>query len=345
MKEIAQQITSWHQAGERAAVATVIRVAGSAPRPVGARLALSSSGEFAGSVSGGCVENTVIQEAEQVLQDEQPRRLHFGITQEMSWEVGLACGGTIDVLVQLADPPIWAAAVRALEQEQPRCLLTVVGGDRQLGEQAVVEPGRIPADFPFPEAIPAAQDSASRAELVCMASGVEVLVEPLLPPPHLIVFGAVHAAIPLSRMAKTVGFRVTIADPRSRLANRDRFPDADQILVKWPQKALAGLRVDGRTAIAILTHDPKIDEPALTGALETEAFYIGAIGSRGTHAERHERLARLGLAAGQLQRVHGPIGLDLGGRSAEELALSILAEIVAVRNGRGAGSLQAEGGG
>jgi xanthine dehydrogenase accessory factor len=136
-------------------------------------------------------------------------------------------------------------------------------------------------------------------------------------------------------MAKTLEFRVTVADPRRRFANRDRFPDADQILVMWPDQALAHLTVDSRTAIAILTHDPKIDEPALTAALKTKAFYIGAIGSRSTHNERFTRLARLGVTAEQLNRVHGPIGLDIGGRSPEEMALSILAEIVAVRYGRG----------
>ncbi|NOR82680.1 MAG: xanthine dehydrogenase, partial [Ardenticatenales bacterium] len=157
--------------------------------------------------------------------------------------------------------------------------------------------------------------------------------------PHLIIVGAVHPAIPLVRMGKTLGFRVTVVDPRSRFANRERFPEADQIVVEWPQEAMAQLGIDGRSAIAILTHDPKIDDPALAAALNTGAFYVGAIGSRSTHAQRLERLERLGMTAEQLERVHSPIGLDVGGRSPEEMALSILAEVIAVRNGRRGGSM------
>jgi xanthine dehydrogenase accessory factor len=155
----------------------------------------------------------------------------------------------------------------------------------------------------------------------------------------LIVFGGVHAAVPLTDMARTLGFTTTVADPRARFANRDRFPEVDRILVAWPDEALGQLDLHGQSAVVILTHDPKIDEPALRAALETDAFYIGAIGSRGTHAERIKRMAKRGVPADQLERVHGPVGLDIGGRSAEEMALSILAEIIAVRNGRPGGFL------
>jgi xanthine dehydrogenase accessory factor len=295
------------------------------------------------------VENAVIQEAEAVLQDGEPRQLCYGISDEMGWDVGLACGGQIDIFVHRADPDVWAALAGALGGAEPAVLLTVIGGKVALGRQAVVRTaGVIPADFPFPGAIAAAEPCLSGrsgnddATVLRLPSGAEVLVEPLLPPPHLIIVGAVHPAIPLVRMAKALGFRVTIVDPRSRFANRERFPEADQIVVEWPQEAMAQLGIDGRSAIAILTHDPKIDDPALTAALNTGAFYVGAIGSRGTHAQRVERLERLGMTAEQIQRVHSPIGLDVGGRSPEEMALSILAEMIAVRNGRRGGLMSAE---
>jgi xanthine dehydrogenase accessory factor len=339
LREIVQQISDWQAAGEQVAVATVIRIVGSAPRPVGARLLVSSSGAFAGSVSGGCVEGAVIQEAVDVMRDGNPRMLHFGITEEMSWEVGLACGGTIDVLVQAAAPQIWQSLAASLARGESCVLLTVVGGEQALGRQAIMTNSTPPADWPFPQALTAAQAALAgqigRPELIAN----RVLIEPFTPPPHLIVFGGVHAAVPLTQMAKVLGFSVTVVDPRARFANRDRFPEADQILVQWPDQALAQLPVDGRSAIVILTHDPKIDEPALTAALMTDAFYVGAIGSRKTHRDRLERMADQGMTAKDLERVYSPIGLDIGGRSPEEMALSILAEMVAVRNGRRGGFL------
>ncbi len=349
MKELVREVHSWHGSGRAVAVATVTRVAGSGPRVPGARLLVCSTGAFTGSVSGGCVESAVIQEAEAVLQDGEPRQLCYGISDEMGWDVGLACGGQIDIFVHLADPDVWAALAEALGGAEPAVLLTVIGGETALGKQALVRAaGVFPADFPFPRAIEAAEPFLSGrgenddATVLRLPSGAEVLVEPLLPPPHLIIVGAVHPAIPLVRMAKTLGFRVTVVDPRSRFANRERFPEADQIVVEWPQEAMAQLGIDGRSAIAILTHDPKIDDPALNVALNSGAFYVGAIGSRSTHAQRVERLERLGMTAEQLQRVHSPIGLDVGGRSPEEMALSILAEVIAVRNGRKGGSMSAK---
>ena len=348
MKELVSQVQSWHGSGRAVAVATVTRVAGSGPRLPGARLLVCSTGAFTGSVSGGCVESAVIQEAEAVLQDGEPRQLHYGISDEMGWEVGLACGGQIEIFVHRADPDVWAALAEALGGAEAAVLLTVIGAKGPLGRQAVVRTaGVFPADFPFPSAIEAAEPFLSGssenddATVLRLPSGAEVLVEPLLPPPHLIIVGAVHPALPLVQMAQTLGFRVTIVDPRSRFANRERFPEADQIVVEWPQEAMAQLGIDGRSAIAILTHDPKIDDPALTAALNTRAFYIGAIGSRSTHANRVERLERRGMTAEQLQRVHSPIGLDVGGRSPEEMALSILAEMIAVRNGRRGGLMSA----
>jgi xanthine dehydrogenase accessory factor len=184
---------------------------------------------------------------------------------------------------------------------------------------------------------------AARAEtgaVQAVAPGTEVYVEPFLPPPVLVLIGGVHIAIPLARFAKTLGFNVVVADPRAKFANRERFPEADEVLLAWPDEALAQLEIDDATYIVLLTHDPKIDEPALAAALQTDAAYIGAIGSRTTHAARFERMARWGVTAEELQRVYAPIGLDLGGRTPEETALSILSEIVAVKNGRSGRSLR-----
>jgi xanthine dehydrogenase accessory factor len=338
LQEIIQQIREWQAAGEQVAVATVTRVVGSAPRPVGARLVISSRGAFAGSVSGGCVEGAVIQEAAEVMQEGSPRLLHFGISEEMSWEVGLACGGAIDVLVQEARPDIWKGLADLVTRNEPCVLLTLVGGDA-MGTQAVVTAEGLPLDFPHSDAGAMAQEALAGATAGARVVGDAVLVEPFFGAPHLIVFGGVHAAIPLTRMAQILGFQVTVVDPRGRFANRERFPHADRVLVAWPAEAMAELPVDGRSAIVILTHDPKIDEPALLSALESQAFYIGAIGSRKTHAARRERLAALGVAAEKLARIHGPVGLDLGGGSPEEMALAIMAELIAVRHGRPGGFL------
>jgi len=338
LQEIIQQIREWQAAGEMVAVATVTRVVGSAPRPVGARLVVSAAGAFAGSVSGGCVEGAVIEEAARTIQDGRPRLLHFGISDEMGWEVGLACGGAIDVLVQEAAADIWNQLGDLAARNEPCVLLTLVGGEA-MGAQAVVTGDGVPADFPHPGAAATAQKALVGATASPQVVDDALLVEPFFAAPRLIVFGGVHAAIPLTQMAQVLGFRVTVVDPRNRFANRERFPDADRVLVAWPAEALGELGVDGRSAIVILTHDPKIDEPALLGALESEAVYIGAIGSRKTHAARRERLVEVGVPAEQLARIHGPVGLDIGGGTPEEMALGILAEIIAVRNGRPGGFL------
>jgi xanthine dehydrogenase accessory factor len=346
MRETLDPIVRWHGAGHRVAIATVVRVGGSAPRPVGSRLVVAGDGEFAGSVSGGCVENAVIEEAFAVLDDGRARVVHYGITDEMGWEVGLACGGTLDVLIQTADPALWGRLAELVDLQVPCALLTVVGEGGAGGEQALAVPGEPAPDFSAPEAISAAlailSGQAGAAHPAIRTFGVsEVLIEPIFSPPQLILFGGVHAARPLSQMARVMGFRTTVVDPRRAFADRERFPEADRVLVLWPGAAFEQLAIDARTAIVILTHDPKIDEPALVGALNSPAFYVGAIGSRKTHADRAERLVQAGVLRDRLDRIHGPIGLDLGGRSVEELALSILSEIIAVRNGGTGGSLTA----
>ena len=348
MIDLLPQIEAWFASGEQVAVATVIRVLGSAPRPVGARLIVSSRGRMAGSVSGGCVETAVYEEMRNVLDGGPPRQLHFGITDDMIWDVGLACGGTIDLFVQRLEPALAAALREAVARREPVALATVVTGDAA-GATLLVAAGGVlfGPDEPRPELVPAA---AVARELLAarggqgsvqeLAPGVDLFVEPFLPPPVLVLVGGVHVAIPLTRFAKELGFRVVVVDPRAKFANRERFPEADEVWVEWPDEALAHLVVDGNTYLVLLTHDPKIDEPTLAAALQTEAAYIGAIGSRKTHADRFERMARWGVSAEQLRRVYSPIGLDLGGHTPQETALSIIAEVVAVKNSRRGASLR-----
>jgi xanthine dehydrogenase accessory factor len=338
MNDLLPQIQSWQAAGEQVAVATVVRVIGSAPRPVGARMIISSAGRMAGSVSGGCVETTAYEELMEVLDGGPPRLLHFGITDDMIWDVGLACGGAIDVLAQRLDPALVAAFRQTEEDKEPLALVTPIAGSASLGQTALVTPAGLALGSADARAVAAAQEMLARrveAGIVhVVEAGSEVFIEPFLPPPALLLMGGVHIAIPLAGFAKALGFRVVVVDPREKFANRERFPAADEIWVEWPDEALAHLKVDGATYIVLLTHDPKIDEPTLAAALKTKAAYIGAIGSRKTHADRFARMAKWGVTAADMQRVHAPIGLDLGGRSPEETALSIIAEVVAVKNGR-----------
>ena len=344
MIDLLPQIEDWFAAGEEVAVATVIRVAGSAPRPVGARMIVSSAGRMAGSVSGGCVETTVYEEMMDVLDGGPPRKLHFGITEDMIWDVGLACGGTIDVFVQKLDPVLVDHAGGSRGAGEPVALAVAVSGESATGDSVLVtREGLVQGQADKRSRRGRPGDALSRAERGAIHEiepGVEVFVEPFLPPPVLVIVGGVHMAIPLTRFAKELGFYVIVVDPRAKFANRERFPEADEVLLEWPDEALAHLEIDNATYIVLLTHDPKIDEPTLAAALQTEAAYIGAIGSRGTHAARFERMAKWGVTREQLARVYAPIGLDLGGRTPEETALSIIAEVVAVKNGRSGVSLR-----
>jgi xanthine dehydrogenase accessory factor len=268
----------------------------------------------------------------------------------------LACGGEIDVLVEALDPALCAALREEGGRDQPCALATVIEPEEARGQKALLAANGsllyAVGLSPSSKMIWVVQAAAERgqAETVPLADPtVELFIEPFLPPPTLVVIGGVHVAVPLVRFAKELGFRVVVADPRAHFARPERFPQADQILVEWPDEALEHLPLGSNTYVAILTHDPKIDEPALSSLLgplgeATPVRYLGAIGSRQTHTARFERLARLGVGAERLEEVYAPIGLDLGGRTPAEIALSIMAEIVAVKNGRGGGSLRQSSG-
>jgi xanthine dehydrogenase accessory factor len=307
LREVLDEYRQWRQEGDQVAIATVVETWGSSPRPLGSKMLVSRSGRMAGSVSNGCIEGAVFEEAQKVLAAGRAKLIEFGVSDDIAFEVGLACGGHIEVFVQPAEP-VHDRAADLLAREEPFSLVTdLVAGTSE---------------------ITTGSPSSARAE-----RDGDRFEEPYPRPAHMVIVGAIHIAIPLHRFAKLMGYRVTVVDARAKFASRERFPEADELLVEWPDDALAKLRVDSATALVVLTHDPKFDLPALRAALRTSAGYIGAIGSRKTNQNRFEALRNEGFTDADLARVHGPIGLDLGGRGAEETALGIMAEVTALRFG------------
>lgn len=315
MREILDEIKSWHDAGEDIALATVVETWGSSPRPIGSKMAVTASGKMAGSVSNGCIEGAVYEEAQKVLKEGgRGRKIEFGVADDVAFDVGLACGGHIEIMLQPLQPE-HVKLLDLLVRERPALLRTNLSS----GETVLLE-GPQKAERPYVEQ--------------------GWFVEPHVRAPHLVIVGAIHIAIPLHSLAKLLGYRVTVVDARAKFASRERFPDADEVIVKWPDEALAGIPLDGSTQVVILTHDPKFDLPALRAVLDKPVGYIGAIGSRKTNQNRFDALLAEGFTQEQIDRVHGPIGLDLGGQSAEETALGIIAEVTANRYGASAISMK-----
>jgi len=346
VKDVAGELAAWLAAGERVAIATVVGVAGSAPRPVGATLVAITGDRLAGSVSNGCVEAAVYAEAMAALAEGRARVVHYGISDELAFSVGLSCGGSIDVLVEPVGP-LHERALAAVRADRATLLARVIRPADRAGTVALLE------DAGWAEPLAAeleAVDAAARAALregsprtleLRLADGREgvIFLEALPRAATVVIVGATHVGVAVARLAKDLGLRVVVADPRSTLASRERFPDADEILLAWPDEALARLRVDERTAIVLLSHDPKFDRPGLIAALRSRAGYVGAIGSRRTNERRFAWLREEGFADADIGRVRAPIGLDIGARTAEETALAVLAEIVAVDRGRTGTSL------
>ena len=303
---------------KRSAVATVVATRRSAPRPVGSKLVVADDGSMEGSVSGGCVESDVYEACRGVLRGASPRVITYGISDEQALSVGLPCGGEIDVFVSEYEPELY---------EQIGDRRAVVYSDLDSGEQRLVFEG---------------EDGASDALIRSARSQVvgNEFADVFGPPPRLLVFGAVDTAEELCRSAKAVGWRTIVADARGRFATRERMPSADELLVLWPDEALAHVQPDHATAVVVLTHDDKFDIPAIVGTLATDAFYLGAIGSRRNQERRREVLLEEGVSEEALERLHGPAGLDLGAHTPAETALLILAEILAVRAGRSGGALR-----
>lgn len=341
MKEVLPDIERWRARGERFAVATVIATRRSAPRPVGAKFAVSESGEMAGSVSGGCVESDVYDHACQVLEGERPQFLSYGIADELAFSVGLPCGGEIDVFIESAPDDLVERLLQIIESEERAILFTVVEGEPLGAELLVTEAGNRFGDGP--EALAGRVDELlrkGRNTLLELDDGRKVFAEVYGPAPRLLVIGAVDTAEALCAAAKQLGWRTIVADARGKFATKERIPSADELLVSWPQEAIDHVQPDYQTAVVVLTHDDKFDVPAIQGALATEAFYIGALGSRRNQERRRERLLEAGVEEQQFERVSGPTGLDIGADTPAETALSILGEILAIRAGRDAGFLR-----
>lgn len=328
MREIADDLTNWLADGLPIALATVVWAQGPSPRPVGSHMAMTVSGQMAGSVSGGCVEGAVFQEAQEVLSGGPPKRLRYGTMDEGGWEVGLACGGTIEIYLEpLA--PIHQRLLAALQANETVALVTRLDGG---GHLLLWPDGRLEGDAGLAAEVEGGFPE-SPAELRHGPAG-DRFIQVFTTPPVLTIVGAVHIAQPLVRLAQVMGFRVRVVDGRRAFATRDRFPTADELIVAWPQEALRTEYLRPEDAVVILTHDPKFDLPALAAALRSPVGYIGLLGSRTTQTKRRNALARQGFTEEDMSRIHGPVGLDLGGRRPEEIALSIISQIVAVLHGR-----------
>ena len=346
MRELLDTMHAWRAQGRGFGRAVTVRTFNSSPRDVGAVLLASDDGQIAGSVSGGCVEGATADEVGHARRDGRVRVIRYGISDEAAWDVGLACGGTIDVLVE---PEVRAETIAAAEAaDGTQVLVTPLPADAPGPELAphptgageapgttvvVTEDALSTADLPPDVAAAAYQGLADGASRTVAAGGRQWFVEAFASPPRLVVVGAVHVAIPLVRYARTLGYRTVVIDRRSTFAAGDRFLEADELLVEWPEGGFDRIGLSATDAVAILSHDPKLDEPAIVEALRRGCRYVGAIGSRRTQAERRTRLLAAGVSDDELARLHGPIGLDLGGRTPAEVALAIMAEVVAERYG------------
>ncbi|OGN83413.1 MAG: hypothetical protein A2X23_04610 [Chloroflexi bacterium GWC2_73_18] len=353
MRDVLPDLAAFAARGERVGRAVVTSVFNSAPRPEGSVMLRSERGSIAGGVSGGCVEGATAVEIEEAMTAGRSNLVTFGVSDETAWSVGLACGGTIRVLVQPAVP---ADVLAAATGPGGVVVATVLGGPEGATGTLVVRDDGTTGDgsgaagtMEGPPAgaalsVRGAIVAAARAALAREASAtvdlplpgggvLAVFLEAFTRQPRLVIFGGVHIATALVPLARALGYRTVVADGREAFLTRERFPDADELVVGWPEEAFARIGLDPATYVVILSHDPKFDEPALVVALRSPAAYVGAVGSRTTQADRRARLRSAGLTDAELARLRGPIGLDLGGRQPSETALAILAEMTAARYG------------
>jgi xanthine dehydrogenase accessory factor len=341
LRELLPTLRAWEADGTRVGRATLIRAYHSSPRTPGAVMLATADERLDGSVSGGCVEGAAAGEVRRAQRDGHVRVIRYGISDETAWDVGLACGGIIDVLIE---PVVRPEAIAAAEADAA-VLLTPLPADAPADELTPTQPGAgeppgdallVSAPDDAPEALRSAVATAldDGVSTVATAVGRQWFVESFAAAPRLVVVGAVHTALPLVRMAHELGFRTIVVDRRATFAAEERTHDADEVHVAWPEDAFATIGLGPRDSVAILSHDAKLDEPAIVGALKAGCRYVGAIGSRKTQAGRRERLLAAGLTDADLARLHGPIGLPLGGRAPAEVALAILAEIISERHSK-----------
>jgi xanthine dehydrogenase accessory factor len=324
-EDILKAAEDWRKAGRGVALATVVETWGSAPRPVGSNLVIDNEGNFLGSVSGGCVEGAVVTEAMDVIDSGKPKMLEFGVADEAAWNVGLSCGGTIRVYVEKVSRSVKLDILHTLNAERDARRAVVVVTYVTSGEQRLVKAADVARDL---------LKDVLEKRLRMAKSGMEetaqgrVFLTVHVPSPQLVITGAVHISQTLAPVGQLLGYNVTIVDPRTAFASIERFPDV-KVIAEWPDVALPPLNVDHYTAFVALTHDPKIDDPALKHALARDCFYIGALGSKKTHAKRVQRLKEAGLSDADIARIHAPIGLPIGAVSPAEIAVAIMGEITA----------------
>ncbi|MBH0780675.1 XdhC family protein [Nocardia bovistercoris] len=334
MRELGGHLLRWHAAGQSYALATIVGIKGSAPRPPGATMAVDAEGNVRGSLSGGCVEGAVVELCLTVLETGEPVRETFGYSDADAFAVGLTCGGELDIFVHRVTPPRYPPVEAALRTGAPVALvrdldsaaLAAVGLDAEVGapmDPAVIGQARAMLDT----------GGAAVRVVGCADRERTVFIESFVPPPRMLIFGATDFTAALCRVGALLGYRVTVCEARPVFADSARVPEADEVVRDWPDRYLRGTEVDARTVICVLTHDPKFDIPVLTEALRLPVAYVGAMGSRRADRERRERLRAAGLTDADLRALHSPIGLELGGLTPEETALAIGAEIVAVRRG------------
>jgi xanthine dehydrogenase accessory factor len=350
MREVLPELMRWWRDGRTTGVGTVVATFRSAPRPPGASMLVGPAGEAVGSVSGGCVEGAVYDLAQAVVGTGQPRLQRYGVSDDDAFAVGLTCGGTIEVFVEAVDRtsfPGLAALADDIAGRRPAALATVVGGPGRLGAHLVVRPEGRDGSLGSGRLDDAVTDDA----LGMLDQGMtgirhygpdgerrrdelSVFVQSFAPPPRMLVFGAIDFAAAVARVGAFLGYHVTVCDARPRFLTRERFPEADELVIAWPDEFLRTVPVDERTAICVLTHDHKFDVPLLQAALATPAGYIGALGAKRTNAERAEHLRAAGVSEEALARIHAPIGLDIGARTPEEVAVAVAAEIVSLQRER-----------
>ncbi|MFF4614545.1 XdhC family protein [Nonomuraea jabiensis] len=345
MRDVLPEIMRWWRSGLKFGLATVVSTFSSAPRPPGAAMAVRGD-EVVGSVSGGCVEGAVFELAAEVDAAVLQR---YGVSDDDAFAVGLTCGGIIDILVEpisIETFPELGEIAMSVDAHEPVAVATIVSGPGQVGARRVIWPDRSSGTLGL-DRLDEAVDDDARGMLAQGLTGIRhyggegerrlddlaVFVQSFAPPPRMLVFGAIDFAAAVARVGKFLGYHVTVCDARPIFATAKRFPDADEVVVKWPHDYLSSVQVDERTVICVLTHDPKFDVPLLEVALRTDAGYVGAMGSRRTHEDRLARLREAGLTGAELARLRSPIGLDLGARTPEETAVSIAAELIQLRWG------------
>jgi xanthine dehydrogenase accessory factor len=321
----------WLDEGRQVALATVVETWGSAPQPVGSLLVIDGKGNFLGSVSGGCVEAEVVAQAAEVIASGEPRTLKFGVEDQTAWRVGLACGGTIRIFVERLEGDAQRGVLHRLIGDVAARRKVALVTELASGRRSIAH---APGDAK-PEIAAALEDAFRRDKsIVVEGNDGETFINVFNPTLCLVIVGAVHVAQHLVLMARALGHHVVVADPRSAFATEERFGDV-AIVREWPEEALPRIGFDERTALVVLSHDPRIDDPALIAALSSKAFYVGALGSRKTHAKRVERLLKAGVVPADIERIRAPIGLDIGAEGAAEIALSIIAEITVEQRGKG----------